>query len=370
MPTQLIQLSHHALGIAALRITGPALGQLGEIDRLQMLIGQTGEGERWLDPRNLADPWTTTRFSFPPSAPRREGNAVLLEIDYGVTFHLRANQPYRLVLCPPDGREIEERFTGNGSIRRPSHPPAGWSPPTGPSGPASLPSSLVLPMDAVVPEQGPAAPARTEATVTPAEAEETNVPLAVTKAPEAEPERPKGRRQAIAGSIGVFVVLAAALAWWLLGATPADKSALGKAEAAAETLDGVRRFIGSAPQPSAARAKAETLAQAGVLLDGQFLLYKYAAEKGDRDAARTLGGFYDPDSWDAAKSPLPAPNPIEAARWHKQAAEAGDAESQYRYGMLLKKGRTDEADGPEQAIAWLQKAAEQGHAAAKQALNP
>ena len=59
---------------------------------------------------------------------------------------------------------------------------------------------------------------------------------------------------------------------------------------------------------------------------------------------------------------------IEAARWHKQAAEAGDAEAQYRYGMLLKQGRTDAPDGPEQALVWLRKAAKQGHAQANEAL--
>jgi TPR repeat protein len=51
------------------------------------------------------------------------------------------------------------------------------------------------------------------------------------------------------------------------------------------------------------------------------------------------------------------------------AAEAGDAESQYRYGMLLRKGNTDEPNGPELAIAWLRKAAAQGNADAKKALE-
>jgi hypothetical protein len=135
-----------------------------------------------------------------------------------------------------------------------------------------------------------------------------------------------------------------------------------------ETMDACRKTVSAGPAPAVARTKADALAKDGKLLDCQFLLYKYAAEKGDRDAARVLGTFYDPDTWSREKSPLPAPNPQEAARWHKQAAEAGDVESEYRYGMLLKLGRTDAADGPEQAQAWLRKAADAGHPLAKEAL--
>ena len=140
------------------------------------------------------------------------------------------------------------------------------------------------------------------------------------------------------------------------------------ATAVADTMDTCRKSIVASPEPNVARAKADELAKAGNLLDCQFLLYKYAGEKGDLAAARKMGMFYDPDTWSKDKSPMPAPNPIEAARWHKQAAEGGDTESQYRYGMLLKQGRTDAADGPEQAQVWLRKAAEQGNVSAKEAL--
>jgi TPR repeat protein len=51
------------------------------------------------------------------------------------------------------------------------------------------------------------------------------------------------------------------------------------------------------------------------------------------------------------------------------AAEAGDAEAQFRYAMLLKDGGTDEPNGPEMAVAWLRKAAAQGNADAKKALG-
>jgi len=363
MPTQLIQLAQHEPGSAALRVTGIALERLGDIELLEISILQLGHVERCLDPRNLADPWNTAVYRFAPRNPRRDSKAVLLEIDYGVTYHLLANQPYKLVLRRPDGREIEERFTGNGSIRRPSGPPANWTPPPGPAGPASVPALRATEAAVPIPASEPAATHVTpEVTAIPTDLVGEADASEVEQAAEAASHRTRSRRPVWLGALALLAAIAAGLAWWF----HADK----KVEVAeSETLESVRKFIAASPAPGEARAKADALAKSGALLDGQFLLYKYAAEKGDKDAARVIGTFYDPDTWNATKSPLPAPNPGEAARWHKQAAEGGDAESQYRYGMLLRKGRTEEADGPEQAVTWLQKAADQGHTAAKQALN-
>src|SRR5262249_34910208 len=153
-------------------------------------------------------------------------------------------------------------------------------------------------------------------------------------------------------------------------APPDDKTtpAVAKADGAIADMDACRKEIVAQPEAAAARGKADALGKDGKLLQCQFLLYKYAADKGDRDAARHMGLYSDPDTWSKDKSPLPEPNAAEAARWHKQAAEAGDVESQYRYGMLLKLGRTDVADGPAQAQVWLKKAADAGHERAKQEL--
>ena len=60
----------------------------------------------------------------------------------------------------------------------------------------------------------------------------------------------------------------------------------------------------------------------------------------------------------------------EAARWLKQAAQKGDAEAQYRFAMLLKRGGTDEENAPEQAVFWMRKAAEQGHELARKESLP
>ena len=177
----------------------------------------------------------------------------------------------------------------------------------------------------------------------------------------------RGATALLAALLAVLLV-AAAVGGYLLW-SPAPKQAPAMAAAAETTLADVRKTIAAGPDAAAAREQANRLAQAGKLLDGQFLLYKYAAEKGDREAARRMGAFYDPDTWSKEKSPLPAPNPVEAARWLKPAAEAGDAEAQYRYGMLLRQGRTEEPDATLRAPGWLRKAAEQGHEEARRALG-
>jgi TPR repeat protein len=53
-------------------------------------------------------------------------------------------------------------------------------------------------------------------------------------------------------------------------------------------------------------------------------------------------------------------DPVEAARWLRLAAEAGDSGGQHNFGYLYANGLGVEKD-PEQAFFWYQRAAEQGH---------
>jgi hypothetical protein len=381
MPTRLTQAESHASGSAALQITGPNADRLSAED-VEISIVQPGQVDLYLDPRNPDHPWSTTVFRFRPLNPRREGTAVLLDIDYGVTYHLRANQPYKLKLRGTNGAEVEERFTGSANLRRPTTIPRGWTPPPDPRGPVAPPPPVeVAPPPPEPPSVEPTPAGEAEPTI----ADTTELPPSTPEpesekpsepAPEAlRPElvvspppviEPKPRKPWLALA-AVLVLLVGAGAWWYLNRGAQDQSPVATADPA--SLDGIRRFLAGNPDPAAARDKGETLAAGGKLLDGQFLLFKYAAERGDAKAAHALGAFYDPHTWAKDKSPLPAPNPLEAARWHKMAAEAGDAESQYRYGMLLREGGTDEPNGPEMAVAWLRKSAEQGNADAKKALG-
>jgi TPR repeat protein len=86
-------------------------------------------------------------------------------------------------------------------------------------------------------------------------------------------------------------------------------------------------------------------------------------------ASVALATMYDPATYNTQTSPLPAANPAEAARWYEPAAQAGQAEAQYRLGMLLKSGATADTDGPEKGVAWLRKAADQGYAPAQEELK-
>jgi hypothetical protein len=355
MPTRLIQIDQHAPGTAAFQVSGPGVAPLTRPEELEISIIQPGPTERYLDPRNPDEPWTTSVYRFHPLGPRRQGNALWLEIDYGVTYHLRANQPYKLRLRQAEGVEVDEVFTVPAALRRPAAKPQGWTPPPGPRGP------LVAPPP---PSPEPLPPAAPEPEVY---AEPVPEPAPLAQPPEEPPVYVPPPPPAPAPSSGKKWLIPLVVLLALVGGV-AGYFLVPGAPGQAMTMDSCRRLVGSGPEPAAARGEAEKLGKKGELLDCQFLLYKYAGEKGDGAAARVLGTFYDPDTWSKDKSPLPAPNPLEAARWHKQAAEAGDAESQFRYGMLLKLGRTDAADGPEQGLAWLRKAAEQGHALAKEEL--
>lgn len=367
MPTRLVQIDQHPPGTAAFQVSGPGVAPLNRPEDIEISIIQPGQTERYLDPRNPDEPWSTSVYRFHPLAPRRQGQALWLEIDYGVSYHLRANQPYKLRLRQAEGVELDEVFTVPAALRRPTSKPQGWTPPAGPRGPLVAP-----PMGAADPLP-PAAPAIDDATVVVAPQPQQTFqpePVAYEQPPVEEPlpppvdplppptPAPSGGRKWLVPLVVVLGLLGAVAGYFLMPGAPGR----------AMTMDSCRRLVASGPEAAAARAEADKLARKGDLLDCQFLLYRYAAEKGDAGSARTLGLFYDPDTWAKDKSPLPAPNPMEAARWHKQAAEAGDPESEYRYGMLLKLGRTDAADGPEQAQAWLRKAAEQGHALAKEEL--
>lgn len=361
MPTRLVQGESQAAGSAAFRVGDPVATQFQQTDHIEIAIIQIGQTERYLDPRDPDDPWTTSVYRFRPLNPRREGGMLVLDVDYGVSYHLRANQPYKLRLRESGGAEADEVFTVPAAMRRPAAKPTGWTPPPDPRGPLTAPAVAPDPAPAPPPSAPPpavvaAAPASDLVVPAPEPPPAVDPPL-FTSPPVAPP--PAGRKWLVPALLLVLLGGGAA-AWWLL-AGPAESGGV-------QSMDDCRRLVATGPEAAAARGQAEQLGQQDKLLDCQFLLSKYAGEKGDRDAARMLGTWYDPDTWSKEKSPLPAPNPTEAARWHKQAAEAGDAQSQYRYGMLLKLGRTDAPDGPEQAQVWLRKAAEQGFALAKEEL--
>lgn len=436
MPTQLIQPPGTPAGTATLRVRGVALGDPA---LLEIAIIQFLGAEKYLDPRHPDAPWTTSAYWFRPLSPRNEGNDTLLDLDYGITFHLRANQPYKLMTRRGDGSIAEERFTCPANVRKPTFKPEGWTPPAPPRGPLQAPvhddaaagaaeadsgaatAGPPTSVAAVLAATGPATTSSSEdpaatmsgepsadtsaadlaaleafmkaeaesagsdagggdgppaATVAPTAAASPSTATAVAPGPSGNtPPAPAGPGRWIAVGL-VALLMTAGLAWWLWprpgddrppeqADAPKQEPAKEDAKDPAPTLDSVRKFIGTQPPVGDALAMARKLAEAGKLPDAQFLLLRYGAEQGNAAAARQVGAMYDPATFSKDTSPFPGPNPTEAARWYKQAAEAADAEAAYRYGMLLKSGGTDEDNGPEKAVFWLRLAAQGGHEAAR-----
>lgn len=356
MATKLIQLGpdRHESGTAALQVSGPSAEALGEPELCEIAIVQLGASERYLDPRDPDDPWKTAVYYTWPRKAARESNALWFEIDHGVTYHLRANTPYKLRVRSISGAEADDVFVLPPSTRRPSTRPVGWVPPPDPRGPVTAPPSVPA---APPPPPPPPPPLAPPPPPPPPEEPPAEPPSPVASSENTPATATKGRSKQLAVA-GVLALLAAGAAAYFLmrgNSTPA----------VAMTMDSCRQNVNAGLDPVQAREQGELLAKERKLGDCQLLLYKYAAQKGDVVAARRMGVFYDPDTWSKETSPMPAPNPLEAARWHKQAADGGDMESQYRYGMLLKLGRTEENDAPEKAVVYLKKAQDAGHPLAK-----
>ena len=134
------------------------------------------------------------------------------------------------------------------------------------------------------------------------------------------------------------------------------------------TEEAVRAFLGPDPVGPATTAEA-ILYEEAARPDLALLLYRHAARRGDPKAAVAIGRMYDPDGFDPKKSAFAAPDADQAARFYEQAAEAGDAEAQFRLGRLLLSGRTAGDSDAERGVVWLGRAADQGHAEARAALE-
>lgn len=170
--------------------------------------------------------------------------------------------------------------------------------------------------------------------------------------------------------LGLTLLVAAGLGvWFSRDALFGDEagSQASATPAVPTTLEGARKFLAGNPGADESYGLADRFMK-DKQLDGAFLLLRNAASKGNAAAALALGEMYDPETWSAETSPLPAPNLSQAVEWYGQAAAAGLAEAQYRYGMLLLSGKTTVPNGPELGVAMLRKAADQGLEKAREAL--
>jgi TPR repeat protein len=391
MPARATQPAGVPAGQAQVQVIGA-----GEIDAASLEVcisGIVDAVEKHLDPRLTESAWTTTLVWFSPANARSEGPALLFDLEASVTWHLRPHTPYVLRLRDAHGQKREERLTWV-AIRLPSQAPRGYVAPAGPKPKAAAPTSAppasappAVDVEAAMKQEAERAAAEERAAASAAaelqrkQAEETRRTEEAERqrreAEETEKQQQKekgtrggGKGLLIGGAVAVALLVAGG-AWYfkdkLFGEQATEAVVPPAQPAIPTTLAGARQFLASNPGADESFGLAEKFREAKQL-DGAFLLLRNAAGKGNAAAALALGEMYDPATYSPETSPLPAPNPTQAAEWYKQAAEAGIAEAQYRYGVLLMSGKTEEPNGPEKGVAWLQKAADQGHQNAKEAL--
>jgi hypothetical protein len=147
---------------------------------------------------------------------------------------------------------------------------------------------------------------------------------------------------------------------------PASGATSPPTPSAGGTREQVAAFVKTQPPSVAAFAEAERLAKAGTV-DGAFLLYRYAADKGHTPSMIAIGKMYDPTIGDAAAQKFVRPSAETAAGWYKRAA--AESESQWLLGKLMLKGGPDLPADKAAAKEWLQKAAAAGNGEAKQLLS-
>jgi Sel1 repeat len=385
MPARAAQPGGYPAGQAQVQMTG-----VGAVDRetLEVCISVLLDNvEKHLDPRLTGEAWTTTYVWVRPGSPRFEGSALLFDLEPSVTWHLRPHTPYVLRLRDAQGLKREERLTWV-PIRLPSQTPQGYVPPAGPvpkpaskaavefadtsetetqRAQAEREAAAAAALAVSLPHTGELAEKHRREETERLRREQEERERADREALQQGGEPSRGRLFVFAG-IAVLLLAVAAGVWFYKDQWSATEAPIAAVQPEVPTtLEGARRFLARDPGADESFGMAEKF-RAAKSLEGEFLLLRNAANKGNAPAALALGQMYDPATYAPETSPLPAPNPEQAVEWYRQAAEAGIAEAQYRLGVLLMSGKTDEPNGPEMGVSWLRKAADQGHSQAKDAL--
>jgi hypothetical protein len=123
--------------------------------------------------------------------------------------------------------------------------------------------------------------------------------------------------------------------------SPADQ-----ASASAMPGDRARAIIaglragGGEPDPVEVFASAQRLQDEGHA-DDAYLLYRFAANHGEAQAALVLGTQADPAYYTAAGNILPGPEPEQAIKWYRMAGAEGSADAKARLKAL--RGRLEQA---------------------------
>jgi hypothetical protein len=126
----------------------------------------------------------------------------------------------------------------------------------------------------------------------------------------------------------------------------AAPSPTGETSASAMPGDRARAIIaglragGGEPDPVEVFASAQRLQNEGHA-DDAYLLYRFAANHGNAQAALVLGTQADPAYYTAAGNILPGPEPEQAIKWYRMAGAEGNADAKTRLKAL--RGRLEQA---------------------------
>ena len=108
------------------------------------------------------------------------------------------------------------------------------------------------------------------------------------------------------------------------------------------------RASGAQPDADSVFAEAERLQAEGEREDA-YLLYRFAARRGQIQAAMVLGTQADPAYHDTADGYLPDPEPAQAYKWYTMAEAAGEEAAAQRLADLQQRVQQDAAAGDDQA---------------------
>jgi len=101
--------------------------------------------------------------------------------------------------------------------------------------------------------------------------------------------------------------------------------------------------------------KADESLKLGRIADAH-LLYFFAARRGHAPAAFVLAGIYDPLHFDKDRSLLGKPDPVQALKWYRVAAEQGDGEARARLKSLESwvdaRARAGDAEAERLRLSW------------------
>jgi hypothetical protein len=137
-------------------------------------------------------------------------------------------------------------------------------------------------------------------------------------------------------------------------AEKAPPSPAGETPASAMPGDRARAVIaglragGGEPDPVEVFASAQRLQDEGHAEDA-YLLYRYAANHGEAQAALLLGTRADPAYYTAAGNILPGPEPEQAIKWYRIAGAEGNTDARARLQAL--RGRLEQASASGDAQA-------------------